>query len=74
MPNEQFNARLPQITHECIDLLVETYGMTKTQVIILAVDRLTRDLYPEGNNRAAKTEAWILARNKDESGNVEQAG
>jgi hypothetical protein len=77
MTNTQFNVRLPGNTLECIDLLVETYGMTKTQVIILAVDRLTRDLYPDGKSdheRAARTEAKILADTKDESGEVEQVG
>jgi len=43
----QFNARLPQLTHEQINELSENYGLTKTQVIIIAVDRLTRDLNAE---------------------------
>jgi len=40
----QFNARLPQLTHAQINELSEGYGLTKTQVVILAVDRLSRDL------------------------------
>lgn len=42
--SSQFNARLPQLTHDQITLLADSYGLTKTQVIILAVDRLVRDL------------------------------
>lgn len=45
--SQQFNARLPRITHEQIDDLCEAYGLTKTQVIILAVDRLGRELSAE---------------------------
>ena len=40
----QFNARLPQLTHDQISELVRDYSLTKTQVIILAVDRLAREL------------------------------
>lgn len=43
----QFNTRLPRLTHEQINDLSHEYGLTKTQVIILAVDRLTRDLKSE---------------------------
>ena len=42
--SSQFNARLPMLTHDQITRLAEGYGLTKTQVIILAVDRLARDL------------------------------
>ena len=45
--NEQFNVRLPGYTLEQIDLLCSTYGLTKTQVTILAFDRLTLALDPE---------------------------
>jgi len=45
--NEQFNVRLPGNTWDQIDLLCGTYGLTKTQLTILAIDRLTRDLNPE---------------------------
>jgi hypothetical protein len=45
--SSQFNARLPQLTHEQINELAKTHGMTKTQVIIVAVDRLARDLLSE---------------------------
>ena len=40
----QFNTRLPQLTHTQINSLSNQYGLTKTQVIIVAVDRLARDL------------------------------
>ena len=40
----QFNARLPQLTHDQIKELTDAYGLTKTQVVILAVDRLAREL------------------------------
>lgn len=42
--SSQFNARLPQLTHSQINNLSDVYGLTKTQVIIVAVDRLARDL------------------------------
>ena len=38
--SSQFNARLPQLTHAQINDLAATHGLTKTQVIILAVDRI----------------------------------
>lgn len=43
---EQFNVRLPGMTLEQIDLIAETYGLTK-QVIIVAVDRMTAQVNPE---------------------------
>ena len=39
-PSSQFNARLPHLTHTQITDLSEAYGLTKTQAIILAVDRI----------------------------------
>jgi hypothetical protein len=45
--SKQFNARLPQLTHSQIKSLSNLYGLTKTQVIIVAVDRLARDLKAE---------------------------
>ena len=42
--SKQFNTRLPELTHEQIDALSQTHGLTKTQVIILAVDRFVRAL------------------------------
>lgn len=42
--SSQFNARLPHLTHTQINNIVELHGLTKTQVIIVAVDRLARDL------------------------------
>jgi hypothetical protein len=76
MTREQFNVRLPGFTLDCIDLLGETYGLTKTQTITLAVDRLTRDLNPEDatlRGRAAQTEALLLAQKGDDVDEVEQA-
>lgn len=46
-PSGQFNARLPRITHDQITRLGELHGLTKTQVVIVAVDRLARDLESE---------------------------
>ena len=42
--SQQVNVRLPKITREQIDVLIESYGLTKTQVIILAVDRFASTL------------------------------
>ena len=45
--SSQFNARLPQLTHTQINNLAAVHGLTKTQVIIVAVDRLARELDAE---------------------------
>ena len=42
--SKQFNTRLPELTHEQIDALSQAHGLTKTQVVILAVDRFVRAL------------------------------
>ena len=42
--SKQFNARLPDLSHNQIDRLAREHGLTKTQVIILAVDRFAREL------------------------------
>ncbi len=42
--SKQFNARLPELSHDQIDKLARDYGLTKTQVVILAVDRFAREL------------------------------
>lgn len=73
MTTQQINVRIPMMTQGQIDAVSEKYGLTKTQIVILAVDRLTRDLYPARPNPAALTEAAILAENGDETGYVEQA-
>ncbi|MGD2158275.1 MAG: hypothetical protein PVG32_15465 [Anaerolineales bacterium] len=62
--SSQFNARLPQLTHTQINNLAAGFGLTKTQVIIVAVDRLARDLdagSPEADKgaRRLKTVARI---------------
>lgn len=44
MMSQQFNIRLPEITHNQIAQISEVHGLTKTQVIILAVDRLSTAL------------------------------
>lgn len=36
----QFNIRLPQVTLDQITTLVGSTGMTQTQVVIVAIDRL----------------------------------
>ena len=41
---QQFNIRMPEITHNQIAQISEIHGLTKTQVIILAVDRLSTAL------------------------------
>ncbi len=61
----QFNTRLPQLTHTQINSLSNRYGLTKTQVIIVAVDRLARDLKEESpvaakDVRMLKTVARIV--------------
>ena len=62
--SSQFNTRLPLLTHEQISQITKDYGLTKTQVIIMAVDRLSRDLKAESEEaqkdvRMLKTVARI---------------
>jgi hypothetical protein len=73
MPTKQLNTRIPEITQEQIDEIANEYGLTKTQILILAIDRLSRDLYPRADNIRAKTEAMLLSDSGDESGYIEQA-
>jgi hypothetical protein len=63
--SQQFNVRLPELTHHQITQLSETHGLTKTQVIILAVDRLTNALIDQNTEtqkdlRRLKTVARIV--------------
>jgi hypothetical protein len=63
--SSQFNARLPRLTHSQINDLAAIHGLTKTQVIIVAVDRLARDLDAESleanvDVRRLKTVARIV--------------
>ena len=63
--SNQFNARLPLLTHTQITNLAEVHGLTKTQVIIIAVDRLARELDAESleakkDVRMLKTVARIV--------------
>jgi hypothetical protein len=63
--SSQFNARLPLLTHNQINKLAEVHGLTKTQVIIVAVDRLARELNAESfaankDVRMLKTVARIV--------------
>lgn len=57
----QMNARVSGLTLDQIDLICSTYGLTKTQVFILAIDRLCRDLNPDHGDIRAIAEAEILA-------------
>jgi hypothetical protein len=52
MAATQFNVRLPQLAQDQINWLASEFGLTKTQVIILAVDRFTRDLQAQTNEAA----------------------
>lgn len=63
--SSQFNARLPLLTHTQINNLAEVHGLTKTQVVIIAVDRLARELDAESLSankdvRMLKTVARIV--------------
>ncbi len=63
--SNQFNARLPQLTHSQINTLSELHGLTKTQVVILAIDRLARALEAESSEalrdaRRLKTVARVV--------------
>jgi hypothetical protein len=40
MPKSQFNARLPELTHNQIDEIAEGHDMNKTEVVALAVHTL----------------------------------
>lgn len=43
MPTKQFNTRLPESTLEQIEQIAKRTGMTKTQVLILAIDRMAKE-------------------------------
>jgi hypothetical protein len=63
--SQQFNVRLPDLTRSQIAQISDRHGLTKTQVIILAVDRLTtaltdQDQHAEKDLRRLKTVARIL--------------
>jgi hypothetical protein len=66
-PKTQFNVRLPDYTIEQIELIQQTYGLTQVQVIILAVDRLTRDLNPDRPAYTALATAQEMAASPDET-------
>ena len=62
--SQQVNVRLPKLTRDQIDELSQTHGLTKTQVVILAIDRLTQALASESQEahkdlRRLKTVARI---------------
>jgi len=59
----QMNFRLPVLTIEQIELIAQTYGLTHTQIIILAVDRLAAALNPETGNPAIIAQAEQAAAN-----------
>lgn len=56
MSNEQFNARLPKHTHDQMTEIANEYGLTKTQIVILAIDRLHLQLLPNADWMQALTE------------------
>lgn len=52
MTNKQFNIRnLPELTAVQIDELCAKLGMTKTQLVIIAIDRLYQQETKNGNNQ-----------------------
>ena len=44
MAHEFLNVRLPRFTAQQIDRLCEHLGVTKTQLVVLAIDRRMREL------------------------------
>ena len=44
MAHEFLNVRLPRFTAQQIDRLCEHLGVTKTQLVVLAIDRMMREL------------------------------
>lgn len=61
---QQFNVRLPELTHAQIAQISDGHGLTKTQVVILAIDRLTsalagQDEHAKKDLRRLKTVARI---------------
>lgn len=40
---KQFNTRLPEATVQQIEQIAQQTGMTKTQVLILAIDRMAKE-------------------------------
>ena len=63
--SQQVNIRMPKLTRHQIGALCQAYGLTKTQVIILAVDRFNSALAGEDEEtyhdlRRLKTVSRIL--------------
>jgi hypothetical protein len=50
LTRKQKNFRLPDMTTNQIEFLSQAYGLTETQLIILAVDRFAREGGPEEVN------------------------
>ena len=66
---EQLNVRVPGMTWGQIELIQGMYGLTKTQLVIVAIDRLTYaldplDQTPTGRD-ARRAIAKILAQTSD---------
>ena len=62
----QLNIRTPKSTESQIDFLIEETGMTQTQIVIQAIDRLTQAYKAEKektvNNWTAEKTAWASHR------------
>jgi leucyl aminopeptidase len=64
MESKQKNYRLPKLTLKQIAELREQTGMTETQVIINAIDRMARDILNMPEN--IKTDDKIIIKQEDE--------
>ncbi len=74
MPQDK-HLSLPEITIDQLENICDLYGLSDVQAVILAVDRLSRNLNPRDRTqeaRNAQLEAYMLANDGDESGSVEQ--
>ena len=66
---EQLNVRGPGMTLDQIELIQSTYGLTKTQLVIMAIDRLAQALDPDDETwfglHAKQDVADILAQTSE---------
>ena len=67
MSRQQVNVRLPSISIGQIESIAETHGLTKTQVLILAIDRLYVGLEGSGPHQKSALRRLLKDARKDDA-------
>ena len=65
MAHEFLNVRLPRFTAHQVDMLCDQLGVTKTQLVVLAIDRMMRDLQQGAFSSDADRETGDDAQDAD---------